>query len=148
MVPYINAFLYAWFASTPDEYEITVDGVPVYTGLSSEVIFGNGNVLGGMFTFGRKQKITDGKGCVLIEKKRQGFDMLPSVWAMLKGDLDTLEKKNLVMEAADFSIRRRDGGQLAMNFDGEMVYGIEQWDARIVKQGLKFVIPKGVTVDE
>ena len=148
MVPYINAFLYAWFASTPDEYEITVDGVPVYTGLSSEVIFGNGNVLGGMFTFGRKQKITDGKGCVLIEKKRQGFDMLPSVRAMLKGDLDTLEKKNLVMEAADFSIRRRDGGQLAMNFDGEMVYGIEQWDARIVKQGLKFVIPKGVTIDE
>ena len=107
-----------------------------------------GNVLGGMFTFGRKQKITDGKGCVLIEKKRQGFDMLPSVRAMLKGDLDTLEKKNLVMEAADFSIRRRDGGQLAMNFDGEMVYGIEQWDARIVKQGLKFVIPKGVTIDE
>ena len=87
-------------------------------------------------------------GIGLIEKKRQGFDMLPSVRAMLKGDLDTLEKKNLVMEAADFSIRRRDGGQLAMNFDGEMVYGIEQWDARIVKQGLKFVIPRGVTIDE
>lgn len=148
MIPYINAFLYSLFVSTPDEYEIYADGELVYEGLSSEVIFGNGNVLGGMFTFGKKQKITDGKGCLLIERKRQGFSLLPTIWAMIRGDLEMLGQKNLVTEATDFSIRRRDGGQLAVNFDGEMVYGIEQWDAKIVKQGLKFVVPMGVSIDE
>jgi|GEM_PF-1022307 len=148
MFPYIIAFIYSMFISTPDEYEIFVDGRKVYEGSSSQIIFGNGNVLGGTFKFGPPQNITDGKGCVMIGGSYLGFGMMPSVMALVKGNINKLNKTNILSEGNRFSIRRRDGGQLAMNFDGEMVYGIEQWDAEIVNKGLNFVVPKGVTWNE
>ena len=77
-----------------------------------------------------------------------GFKMLPSVMALVNGNIDKLKKLAFVSEGSSISIKKKDGGQLAMNFDGEMVYGIEQWDAEVVNRGLNFVVPKGVTLNE
>lgn len=147
LFPYITAFLYSLLITTADEYEFYLDGELVYEGLSTEIMFGNGNVLGGLLQFGEKQKITDGKGCVMIVKKRQGLALLSTIIAMARGDMKRLSRIELVREASSIKIRRRDGGALAMNYDGEMEYGTDQWEARIVKQGLKFVVPMGVSVD-
>lgn len=147
LFPYITAFFYSLLITTADEYEFYLDGELVYEGLSTEIMFGNGNVLGGLLQFGKKQKITDGKGCVMIVKKRQGLALLSTIIAMARGDMDRISRTELVREASSVKIRRRDGGSLAMNFDGEMEYGTDQCEARIVKQGLKFVVPMGVSVD-
>lgn len=146
-LPYIIAFIYALFLSSPDEYEIHVDGEKI-EGTFAQIIFGNGKTLGGAFTFKDDPVINDGQGRLLLGGNYQGITLLPLVAALLKADVSKLEREVDVRDVEGFSIRRRDGGQLAMNFDGEMVYGIEKWEAHIVKQGLKFVLPKGVSLNE
>jgi len=146
-MPYIISFIWSMIVSMPDEYEIFVDD-ECFEGTFSQLIFGNGNMLGGSFTFSKRPLVNDGKGAVLLGGNLHGFTMLPVVMAMVSGDMSKLSKLTEMREAKRFSIRRRDGGQLAMNFDGEMVYGYEKWEAEIVREGLKFVIPKGVKLHE
>lgn len=146
-IPYIMAFIYSMFLSSPEEYEIYV-GDERIEGASAELIFGNGSTLGGSFIFDDNPVVNDGLGRLAIGANAQGFAVLPTVSALLKGNKEKLSKQADLRDVEGFSIRRRDGGQLAMNFDGEMVYGIEKWEAKIIKQGLKFVLPKGVSLNE
>lgn len=146
-VPYIIAFIYSMFISSPDEYEIVIDDTK-YEGAYTQIVFGNGNTLGGSFIFDEYTDFRDGLAKILLSGEYQGVAMLPTVMAMVKGDIAKLSEKAILKDASRISIRRRDGGPLTMNFDGEMVIGTEKWEAEIVKRGLRFVLPEGVRIRE
>ena len=145
-VPYALGFCYAVFFSKPEELEISMDGQKKIIGRSSELFFGNGGVIGGMLWFDNAPNITDGLGRVVIYKQVGFIKMLKTLIRHTKkeiGDADLIKYEGYVSK---ISVKKRDNTPLRIDFDGELQEGQREWTAEIVKEGLPFVIPKGVEV--
>ncbi|MDD6812743.1 MAG: diacylglycerol kinase family protein [Lachnospiraceae bacterium] len=144
-IPYILSLLYALFRSRPEEYIVYLDDQRV-EGRLSEVVFGNGHVLGGNLYFAEESDVGDGKGIYTLGPNRMGLAMLPVIQALLSRQKDRLEKYCICGMCSRIRIRRKDGVPFAVNCDGELSIGMREWTATIVKQGLHLVVPKGVKV--
>lgn len=144
-IPYILALFYSLFRSRPEEYIVYLDNQRI-EGRFSEVLFGNGHVIGGNLYFAENSNVGDGRGIYTLGPNRLGFAMLPIVRALLYKQRDKLEKYCECGMCSHIRIRRKDGAPFAVNYDGELVSGIREWNAQIVKQGLHLVVPKGVKV--
>lgn len=142
-VPYIFALLYVILISKPQEYEIYIDGKK-REGRFTELLFGNGCVLGGNIHFIQQADITDGKAFYMIVNKK---GLLPLVANLARKDYQRIQKYAECGFCESIRIRRRDGSPVVMNFDGELVRDVRDWEAQVVHKGLKFVVPKGGAVN-
>lgn len=142
-LPYILALLYVVLISKPQEYEIYIDGKKL-EGRFTEIIFGNGCVLGGNIHFAQQADVTDGKAAYMIATNK---GLLPLVANVVRNNHQGIQKYAECGYCENIRIRRRDGSPIVMNFDGELVRGVCDWEAQVVHKGLKFVVPKGGSVN-
>ena len=145
MLPYAIAFLYAIFRAKPADYEIFVDD-QFYEGKMGEIFYGNGCVLGGSMHFATDCKVKDGKANFLIARNFQGVGTVPLVLSLAKNKQEEVEKYGVLGLCDTITIRRKDDRPFEMNFDGELVGDVTEWKAQIVREGLSFVLPKGVEI--
>lgn len=147
IVPYILSLLFSVFGSPAYPYEIVVDG-QTFKDRYSEVFFGNGGTIGGTLCFEKNPDYRDGKGFYYLIRKMNIFEeMLGIINLSLKNEKG-LEYKSTFGHADKITVKRRDGIAFSMDFDGELLPPQSEWNAYIVKEGLNFIIPKGVTLNE
>lgn len=146
-VPYVLAMLHSLVLTKAEKYEIQIgeDG-PIKEETVTEFFFGNGHMLGGFLHFDDKADIRDGKALCRYLRDRTGFGNIPIAKALATNDQKKLGAYSQIETkfCEKLSIRRRNGAPFGLSFDGEMVYGITDCQAEVVKQGLHMVVPKGV----
>ena len=139
-VPYVLGTVISMLTARPVDYEIEIDGEKL-DGRYSEVLLGNGCVIGGTIYYEEKPEIQDGRATFLMEKGRWGFRHIPVYLAAGFKKFDKLKKYVLTGEGEHITIRRADGEKFSMTFDGETGAKKKEWNASVVKQGLLFVLP-------
>ncbi|MCH5281855.1 MAG: hypothetical protein J1E61_10340 [Lachnospiraceae bacterium] len=142
-VPYVLALLYVLLVSKPQPYEIYVDDKKL-EGQFTELVIGNGCVLGGTMQFAPQSDLTDGKADYVFVHKN---GLLPVLMRLAKKDFEGIRKYAECGVCETIRIRRKDGSPIAMNFDGELVQNVRVWEAELVRKGLNLVVPKGVSAD-
>lgn len=145
-IPYSLAVLCSLFVSRHEAYEVCIDDEKQLEGSFSEIIFGNGNVLGGNMYFYKDINYNDDyAGCCMIPNMHS-LKLLPLLLALKKQDYDEIETKASCFKCKNIRIVRKDGAPFSMNLDGEIIHNIKEWSAHIVHEGLRFVVPKGVSL--
>jgi len=144
-LPYITSILYAILASKAQEYIINVDGKD-YSGMWSEIFFGNGGVLGGNCHFTENPYVNDGKGEMVLLYCKNPSIFMKRLTELTSAAYDKVAENTTQDKWEEISIRRKDGKPFTMNFDGELVDNVEEWHARMVHKGLHLVVPKGVSI--
>lgn len=143
-LPYSAAIVHAIFFSKQQSYDIEADG-QLISGIATETIFGNGNILGGSLHFTDHSAVSDGKGGFMSAPKLSFGGKIKMFTALLKNRREYINQICSCGEFRKFSIRRTDGSEFMLNFDGELQSCTGRLEARIVHKGLKFVVPKGIT---
>lgn len=144
-LPYTLGVLYSIFVSPNHEYEVTLDD-NVFRGKFTEVFIGNGCVFGGNMFFDKHTCIDDGQAIYRLIGNKKGFPLLPALMAVTGKKYDKLEKYMGCGLCSKIKIRRTDGETFTINQDGDLIYNVTECEAEIVRKGLRFVVPKGVTV--
>lgn len=143
-LPYIMAVYYSLFVSKTKEYEVKLDN-DTLSGYFSEIFFGNGHVLGGDIFFADNACSTDGLGITRIATvKKRGFPLASILMSLKKKNFAKASKKMKFCLSKTIEIKRTDGKPFTINQDGELIHGVTECKARMIKQGLHFVVPKGV----
>lgn len=147
-IPYYLAMAYSLFCGKPTDLEIEI-GDKMHLGRFAEVFLGNGGVLGGLLWFEARSDFRDGKGRLCMCKHGHIRKLFKTLVALSK----VSDKRNTGLEFdeivdEEIVIRRRDGAKLEVDFDGELQEPQFEWRVKIVKQGLPFVIPEGLDLDE
>ena len=142
-VPYILALLGVILIPKSQEYEIYIDGEKL-EGQFTEILVGNGCVLGGNIHFVQQADITDGKVSYIIVKPK---GLLPLLANFARRDYQAVQKYAECGFCENIRIHRKDGSPIVMNFDGELVRDVQDWEAQVVRRGLRFVVPKGGSAD-
>lgn len=143
-LPYSAAIVHAIFFSKQQSYDIEVDG-QLISGIATETIFGNGNILGGSLHFTDHSAVSDGKGGFMSAPKLSFGGKIKMFTALLKNRREYINKICSCGEFRKFSIHRTDGSEFMLNFDGELQSCTGRLEAHIVHKGLKFVVPNGIT---
>ena len=143
IMPYVISAVWSLLRSKSREYEVLIDGEPM-RGKLSELIVGNGGVLGGNLYVARHTDVTDGRASYFVGPRRDSVFLMPTLLRVMNKRFDKLKKNSLLGECSVFEIRSVDGGPISMNLDGELVEGGEYWRAEIVNKGLNMVLPKEV----
>jgi len=143
-LPYSAAIVHAIFFSKQHSYDIEIDG-QLISGIFTEAVFGNGNVLGGNLHFADQGSVFDGKGGFMIAPKMSVGGKIKIFSALLKNRREYIERMCSCGGFLKFSIRRTDGSEFMMNFDGELQSCSGRFEARVIHKGLRFVVPKGIT---
>ena len=144
-LPYNAAIVHAILLAKQLSYDIEIDGKMI-SDITAETIFGNGNFFGGNLYISESNNVFDGIGSYLNAPKLNTAEEIKLMGAMIKRDLDYTRKICRCGELKRFSIRRTDGSPFMLNFDGELQSGISFLEAQIIRKGLKFVVPKGITI--
>lgn len=146
-VPYMLGFFNAMFFAKPQEYEIYVDDSK-YEGAMSQIIFGNGNSIGGIIRFSEDNRVGDGSASFMIGPDRKGLRVLPIIRNMRRNRFNKYYNNVILGNCQNIRIRRIDGVPFQIDLDGEMQPEQTEWIATIVHKGLKFVVPKGVKAND
>ena len=109
------------------------------------MVAGNGYILGGNIRFSHKADVHDGIGELVIGTDRSSFGVIPTFYSLTHYDPSKAEKKAKRFPFSTLSIKRKDGSPLFVNMDGELVKNVPELKIEVIKQGLHFVVPKGVT---
>ena len=142
-LPYTVSLIRSLFLSKLHSYEFEIDDKR-YSEYTTETIFGNGIFLGGNLYFSNSDNIFDGKGGFIRAGKMSVVKEIKVVASLIKRDLDYCSKKCSCGEFHKFRLRRTGGKSFWVNFDGEIQKVEKQLEAKIVRQGLNFVVPKGI----
>lgn len=124
------------------DYEITVDGVN-YDGEYKIVYVGNSVCLGGGF-FPIRNNIScqDGVINMIFIKKFPITQFFKYLQGFMRGDYAGESRDNVVFaEGRKVSISRKDGKQMTINTDGEIVKA-DRWDMEVIHNKLKFIVPR------
>ena len=144
MIPYSLAVIYSLFVSKTREYEVKLDN-DTHSGYFSEIYFGNGHVLGGNIFFADNACATDGLGITRISTiKKRGFPLAMLLLNLMKKKFAKASKKMIFGLSKTIEIKSKDGKPFTINQDGELIHGVTSCKGQMVKQGLHFVVPKGV----
>lgn len=141
LIPFTIGLFGALFFCKPEKYEIELDD-KVINGKFIEVLFGNGSNIGGFLCFDKHADIVDGKAhCILVD----GVHTF-KLFGVAKGLVGAKKQVKHVsrIDAKKIKIKRRDGGDISINQDGELLESLPYWEAEIIHEGLSFVLPKGV----
>lgn len=142
-MPYTAAIIHSMLLTKQHSYDIEIDGEKIL-GVTAETIFGNGNFLGGNLYFSESDDVVDGKGGYIVSPKLAGPGQIKMMVAMIKRDMKQIREVCRCGEFESFSIRRSNGSPFMLNFDGEVQSGLTHLEAKIVRKGLRFVVPKGI----
>lgn len=142
-LPYTLAILSIMFSSNQYRYTIEIDDKTIDQ-TCIEVIFGNGNVLGGNLIFSDSRDAADGLCSYYICKEVHGLNKVSVLLNLMSKDMDKVRKHAACGFGNEIKIRRTDGKNFDINLDGEILKNITEFEARIIKQGLRFVVPKGI----
>jgi diacylglycerol kinase family enzyme len=144
-VPYLMAILYSLIFSKPKKYEIELDDIK-NIGKYAELVFGKGTVIGGNLCYADKVDLSDGKGRICLIGDKQGMS-LASLIQPKKSKYDKEVEGVTYSEGSKFSFKcLEDNDSVTLNLDGELYRNVKKCSARVVNKGLKFVVPKGVTL--
>lgn len=146
-LPYVLAMVHALLRTKPQKFKIRMDAIEREDAVT-EFCWSNGHTLGGMLHMADSACVQDGKALCRYMKDLKGFRTIPPAKAFITNDQNRLDSdpKLESMYCQKLLIRRQDGKPFGLSFDGEMVYNIEECQAEIIRQGLQFVVPKGVTL--
>lgn len=146
--PYMWSLPFALFKSRTTKCEVTI-GDKHYVDDFTEIFFGNGNVLGGNIYMYDQAVVNDGLGkYMLLRANARKFWTFPIAFNLIKRKF---YKLNYIAEYGDshsIYIRRINDGPIKYNVDGELMTFGGTVKVEMVKKGLHFVVPKGVTLDE
>lgn len=142
-LPYVLSAICGVILSPKIEYDIWTDNMHK-KGCFSEICYGNGNVLGENLLFALQTDPADGKGFITLIPRQNVVKNINVLNSLKKTNQKKLENILDRKDCHHIRICRSDGNPFAINFDGELVDGIRSLEARIVKRGLKFVVPQGV----
>jgi diacylglycerol kinase family enzyme len=145
--PYTLSLLNSIFLYKPRELELDIDGVKV-EGSFSELVFGNGFVMGGNLYFGDSENVTDGIGNYCLARSDDGVSLVSKLLTLKKRDYEKLKQVTSCGNWKKLKLKSKDGMPVAINQDGEIVDGYSEWEAEIVPNGLHFVIPRGMIEHE
>ena len=142
---YLLSGIKTMFTMKPVEYNITIDGED-YSGKYLNIYVGNGVCFSGCFYPFKSAYATDGYQEIMLLKD-VGKTRISKYMAWFKEGL--LENKNLndviVVKGKKVTIERKDRLGMYLNVDGETVF-TSKWEASIVQNGLRYVVPEGVRV--
>lgn len=146
--PYTWCLPFALFKSHTTKCEVTI-GEKHYVDDFTEIYFGNGNVLGGNVSIYDEANVTDGLGkVVLLRSDARRFWSIPIVFNLMRKKFYKLKYIAEYADAQNIYIRRINDGPIKYNVDGEMLTFGGTVKVEMVKKGLHFVVPKGVTPNE
>ena len=146
-IPYFVGIIAALLSAKPVEYEVEIDG-ETHEGRYSEILMGNGVVIGGTIHYAEKPGINTGTATYMLEENRWGLRHIPALWTSVRGDIKRLGRYVEMGYCRSMKVRRKDGRPFMMMYDGEFGIRREEWSAEVVKEGLRFVVPDGVKVYE
>lgn len=111
---------------------------------TSELFFGNGEFLGSGVKLAYDAAIDDGLANYLICPGETGFKLLHVLAIVQSQKRDRVEA---TCELGHTSKMHISGvNDICVNLDGEKYAGFEEWDVELIPKGIKFVIPKEVTL--
>ena len=142
-MPYSAAIVHAMLLCKAQSYDVEIDGEKLSCA-SSESIFGNGNYLGGNLYFSDSNNNSDGKGGYMSAPGLNLKGELKMMMSLMKKDMYHIRQVCKCGEFSTLKIRRTDGLPFILNFDGEAMKDVTSLDARLVRKGLSFVVPKGI----
>lgn len=142
-LPYTVSMIHSIFLSKQHSYELEIDDKR-YSDFITEAIFGNGVFLGGNLHFSRSDNIFDGKGGFFKAGKLSAVKEIKIIASLINHDLDYCSKICSCGEFEKLRLRRTGGKSFRVNFDGDIQKVEKQLEAKIVRQGLNFVVPKGI----
>ena len=143
--PYMWCLPFALFKSHTTKCEITI-GEKHYVDDFTEIYFGNGNILGGNVSIYDEANVTDGLGkVVLLRSDARRFWSIPIVFNLMRKKFYKLKYIAEYADAQNIYIRRINDGPIKYNVDGEMLTFGGTVKVEMVKKGLHFVVPTGVT---
>lgn len=145
-IPYILAIFYSVLRIKNVSYQLMLDDKELDTKLF-EACFSNGFMLGGNLHVGVEKLADNGEANICLQPKRSMLSAIAILALSMSGKLEKTERYGGTVGKGytSFSIRRTDGKAFPMNLDGELVGPYEEWRARIVHKGIKFVVPGQVT---
>lgn len=132
------------FKTKPRKLNFIVDNCE-FTENVTEMIVGNGCVLGGHLYFTDNADYKDGYFDYLMAGD-YGPAIMKTLSYMLKEDIEKVRERTKYGKGTHFELITDDGNKIAMNLDGEIVEGGNEWTIDIIKKGMNFVIPKGVSI--
>jgi len=145
LFPFLLSYIKSIVEAKPTLMKIQIDDKVIEDGVT-ELIVGNGSVLGGMLHFSEHSDCRDGIFEYLIINNCRGLSAVKMLQQMVKNDMENVKKKSLCGKGTRFVVESFDGSDITMNLDGEIVKGSKKWEIEIIKQGMNFVMPKGVKV--
>ena len=146
--PYLWALPVALLKSRTTKCEVTI-GDKHYVDDFTEIFFGNGNVLGGSVCVYDEAIVNDGVGkYLLLRADARRFWSIPIAFNLIKKKYYKLKYIAEYGDAQCIYIRRINDGPIKYNVDGELLTFGGTVKLEMVKKGLHFVVPKGVTLDE
>ena len=164
-VNYVNenlmttSFIWDWFAAAhktawiwfsflkakPKKMTIALDDVRT-EGLFSLLFFGNSFSLGGKLFFSDYSFINDGKAVVSITPALPSIQMRSLLHALCRKNLTTLSKLTKIHYSKRLSLHLEDDGYTVVYLDGVPHEERGDWEVEIVPEGIRFVLPKGVSL--
>lgn len=147
-VPYMACLFAALFKAGTMKCEVTTSNKH-YLDDFTEIYFGNGNVLGSNLYIYEEPNVTDGKGkYMFLRSDARKLWTIPIALKLLKRKSKDLEYTTEYGDDNCIYIRRIDDGPIPYNVDGEIITLGGTAKIEMVKKGIHFVVPKGVTLNE
>ena len=84
---------------------------------------------------------------MLVYKRIGKIKLIRTLLRLTQQDTGTDDIKRFDSYVSEVTIKRRDGADLRLDFDGELQAPQKVWTAKIIKRGLPFVVPKGVDIE-
>ena len=146
-IPYYLGFLAAIVKYVPIDAEVIADGQK-YTGRFTEAFLSNGFVIGGALWMDESADYNDGKGRFVLFRNMKVLERVKALYQCVRKNIKILDKYGVLGYVSDMTVRRSDGVPFVADFDGELQPPQREWSARIIHNGLQFVVPKEVLSDE
>lgn len=142
-IPFIISYAKSIIKTKPRKLQIRIDD-NLLTKNVSEIIIGNGMVLGGGLHFSGYADYSDGMAdyCIALEIGSHG--MLKLMARMTQNDIPYVKENTYNGKGSYFEIKTPDGSPIDFNLDGEIISGNDEWKIEIIRQGMNFVVPKAV----
>jgi diacylglycerol kinase family enzyme len=144
----VHKAAWVWFSflkAKPKKMSIVLDDVRM-EGLFSLLFFGNSFSMAGNLYFSDYTFINDGKGVVSITPALKPLQMGGLLHALRRKNLTTLGKLNKLHYSKRMSLHLEDEGYNLVYLDGVPHDERGDWEVEIVPEGLRFVLPKGVSL--
>jgi len=141
-MPHALGFIRSIAGSQTRKLRINIDKDTIFDDIS-EILIGNGCMIGGNLHISSDTAIDDGYAEYGIAIKKSRLGIMRLLLAMMKRS-GSVNKLANIGSGAYFEIRAFDEMPISMNLDGEIIHGDDYWRIEIVQGGMNFVVPRQV----